>query len=127
MPTCSSSNNRAGASPNGCCNAIPDPSPICFFNNRVNVGWSYADDGATVSTTPDAARDVEAFISIFFDVFDEFKGRAFHIAGESFGGRYVPLFASAVYDGAKKAVEEGRTPVNLTSVMIGNGDTHPVE
>jgi carboxypeptidase C (cathepsin A) len=49
------------------------------------VGWSYADHGQHVFTTPEAARDVNAFVSMFFDVFVEFKGRAFHLAGESFG------------------------------------------
>lgn len=49
------------------------------------MGWSYADYGQRVTTTPEAAKDAEAFVSMFFDVFDEFKGRAFHLAGESFG------------------------------------------
>ena len=34
-------------------------------------------------------------------------------------GRYIPLFASAVYDQNALLVEKGLTPINLTSVIIG--------
>jgi hypothetical protein len=39
------------------------------------------------STTQEAAEDVAAFVAIFFDHFHQFKGRAFHMAGESYGVR----------------------------------------
>lgn len=45
------------------------------------------------------------------------------MTGESYGGRYPPLFASAVYDQNTQLVKEGREPINLRSVMIGNGGT----
>jgi hypothetical protein len=34
-------------------------------------------------------------------------------------GRYIPLFASAVYDQNTVLVKKGLTPINLTSVIIG--------
>lgn len=40
-------------------------------------------------------------------------------AGESYGGRYLPVFAAAIFDGNKALVEAGGTAVNLTSVAIG--------
>jgi cathepsin A (carboxypeptidase C) len=123
-----------------------------------------------VATAEDAAKDVQAFISIvcpdlvlaevesllltrhqFFEAFKEFEGREFHMAGESYGvsrvesclslalgcagfvtpsilmhtcqGRYLPLFASAVVDGNKALIKEKKTPINLQSVLIGNGIT----
>jgi carboxypeptidase C (cathepsin A) len=42
------------------------------------------------------------------------------MAGESYGGRYIPVFASAVYDQNAKLIEAGMTPINLTSIMIGS-------
>lgn len=45
------------------------------------------------------------------------------MAGESYGGRYIPVFATAVYEQNAKLVEAGLTPINLTSIMIGNGCT----
>jgi len=38
-------------------------------------------------------------------------------------GRYLPVFASAVHDGNKGLVAAGKKPINLQSVMIGNGIT----
>ena len=38
-------------------------------------------------------------------------------------GRYIPVFAAEVYDQNAKLVEAGMTPINLTSIMIGNGCT----
>jgi cathepsin A (carboxypeptidase C) len=77
-------------------------------------------------------------VAIFFEHFPKFKGRAFHIAGESYGvggssadlyiwtshinshqGRYVPVFAAEVYDQNARLIEAGLTPINLQSVMIG--------
>lgn len=51
----------------------------------VGVGFSYADFGRTVETTEDAAKDIYAFVSIFFQTFESFQGRAFHLSGESYG------------------------------------------
>ncbi|KAF8879930.1 Alpha/Beta hydrolase protein [Infundibulicybe gibba] len=96
---------------------------IFFIDQPVGTGFSYAEYGEAVSTTEDAAQDIAAFISIFFENFSQFKGRPFHMAGESYGGRYLPLFASAVYDQNTKLVEAGMSTINLTSIMIGNGMT----
>lgn len=42
-------------------------------------------------------------------------------------GRYLPVFASAVYDGNAKLLAKGKEPINLQSVMIGNGITDSCE
>ncbi|KAK7008063.1 carboxypeptidase [Favolaschia claudopus] len=96
---------------------------IFFVDQPIGVGFSYADYGETVSTTEEGAKDIAAFVFVFFEHFSKFKGRGFHIAGESYGGRYVPVFAAEVYDQNAKLTAAGYTPINLTSVMIGNGIT----
>jgi len=96
---------------------------IFFIDQPVGVGFSYAEYGEYVGTTEEAALDVAAFVAIFFETFSQFKGRGFHMAGESYGGRYIPVFASAVYDQNAKLVEAGMEPINLKSIMIGNGLT----
>ncbi|WWC99367.1 hypothetical protein V866_006268 [Kwoniella sp. B9012] len=100
-----------------------DKANVFFLDEPIGVGFSQSEHGQTVGTTEAAAIDVQAFISIFFETFKEFEGRAFHMAGESYGGRYLPVFASAVVDGNRKLIKEGKTPINLQSVMIGNGVT----
>jgi len=96
---------------------------IFFIDQPVGVGFSYAEFGETVDNTPNAAKDIAAFVAIFFEHFSKFKGRAFHMAGESYGGRYIPLFASEIYDQNAQLKAAGMPPVNLASVMIGNGCT----
>ncbi|KAK7036761.1 hypothetical protein VNI00_011427 [Paramarasmius palmivorus] len=97
---------------------------IFFIDQPVGVGFSYAEYGETVGTTEEAAKDIAAFVAIFFENFSQFRGRPLHMAGESYGGRYVPLFASAVYDQNSALINAGLAPINLTSIMIGNGTPH---
>ncbi|KIJ51025.1 hypothetical protein M422DRAFT_59045 [Sphaerobolus stellatus SS14] len=96
---------------------------VFFIDQPVGVGFSYAEYGEFVGTSEDAAKDISAFMKIFFDTFTEFKGRPFHLAGESYGGRYIPTFGAQIYDDNKKAIAAGEAPVNLTSLIIGNGIT----
>ncbi|CEL55779.1 hypothetical protein RSOLAG1IB_01791 [Rhizoctonia solani AG-1 IB] len=98
------------------------------WNNKANfrgvgVGFSYADYGETISTTEEAAKNVQAFVTIFFETFSKFKGREFHMSGESYGGRYLPVFASEIVDQNSRAEAGGFGPINLKSVLIGNGLT----
>ncbi|KAJ7348936.1 serine carboxypeptidase [Mycena albidolilacea] len=96
-------------------------SNMLFIDQPVGVAFSYAEFGETVGTTEEAAKDIAAFLAIFFDSMDGLKGRALHIAGESYGGRYVPLFAAEVYDQNRYLVQQGMAPLNLVSAIIGNG------
>ncbi|KAL5536839.1 hypothetical protein ACEPAF_662 [Sanghuangporus sanghuang] len=96
---------------------------IFFLDQPVGVGFSYADYGEVVETTEDAAKNVHAFITIFFETFTQFKGRRLHLSGESYGGRYLPVFASEIVDQNVIAETEGRDTINLQSVLIGNGVT----
>ncbi|KAJ7614602.1 peptidase S10 serine carboxypeptidase [Mycena polygramma] len=96
---------------------------IFFLDQPVGVGFSYADYGETIETTEDAAKNVYAFISLFFESFPEFTGRALHLSGESYGGRYLPVFASEIYDQNQLAIKDGSQTLNLQSVIIGNGIT----
>lgn len=62
-------------------------------NPSVGVGYSYADFGETVETTEEAARNVYAFLTIFFETFKQFTGRRFHLSGESYAvSRFVESY-----------------------------------
>ncbi|KAG6909081.1 hypothetical protein DXG01_002062 [Tephrocybe rancida] len=97
---------------------------VFFVDQPIGVGYSYADYGEQVGTSEDAATDIAAFVAIFFEHFSKFKGRAFHMAGESYGGRYIPLFAAEVYDQNARLVDAGLTPINLASAIIGIGSNY---
>ncbi|EMD33353.1 hypothetical protein CERSUDRAFT_68006 [Gelatoporia subvermispora B] len=100
------------------------PCRVTSADNPVGVGFSYADHGEHVDNLIDAGQDITAFTLIFFEHFTDFKGWACHMAGESYSGRYLPVFATAIYEQNAKLKAAGLTPINLKSVMIGNGCTH---
>jgi carboxypeptidase C (cathepsin A) len=115
---------------------------LIFIDQPVGVGFSYADYDEHVGRTEEAAKDVAAFVAIFMETFirgkryninglveesmasyDKHEHVKFHLAGESYGGRYIPVFAAEVIDMNPKLKRVGIKPVPLKSVMIGNGIT----
>lgn len=87
---------------------------VIFLDQPVNVGYSYS--GSSVSNTVAAGKDVYALLSLFFHQFPEYATQDFHIAGESYAGHYIPVFASEILAHKKRNI-------NLKSVLIGNGLT----
>ncbi|KAF8310383.1 alpha/beta-hydrolase, partial [Clavulina sp. PMI_390] len=108
---------------------------MLFVDQPVNVGFSYS-EGDQVDNTPDAAEDVYAFLQLFFGRFKEYSRLPFHIATESYGGRYAPLMASSIHKHNKALSSASNSDdslapkpralhINLASVLIGNGRTEP--
>ncbi|EKG12582.1 Peptidase S10 serine carboxypeptidase [Macrophomina phaseolina MS6] len=87
---------------------------VIFLDQPVNVGYSYS--GSSVSNTVAAGKDVYALLTLFFKQFPEYATQDFHIAGESYAGHYIPVFASEILSHKKRNI-------NLKSVLIGNGLT----
>ncbi|KAF7998771.1 hypothetical protein HF325_006836 [Metschnikowia pulcherrima] len=90
---------------------------VIFLDQPVNVGFSYL--SKSVTNTVAAGKDVYAFLELFFKQFPEYKKLDFHIAGESYAGRYIPVFAAEIMDHPERSFD-------LKSVMIGNGFTDPL-
>jgi len=61
--------------------------------------------------------------------FPHLADNAFHLSGESYAGRYLPVFATEIVHQntklAKKAKKD-RKPIKLKSVLIGNGVTDSI-
>ncbi|TPX14349.1 uncharacterized protein E0L32_005545 [Thyridium curvatum] len=87
---------------------------VIFLDQPVNVGYSYS--GSSVSNTVAAGKDVYALLTLFFTQFPEYAKQDFHIAGESYAGHYIPVFASEI-------LSHKNRNINLKSVLIGNGLT----
>ncbi|KAI9849354.1 MAG: hypothetical protein M1838_000189 [Thelocarpon superellum] len=87
---------------------------VIFLDQPVNVGFSYS--GNSVSNTIAAGKDVYALLTLFFKQFPEYATQDFHIAGESYAGHYIPVFASEILSHKKRNI-------NLKSALIGNGLT----
>ncbi|KAG6879893.1 hypothetical protein C0992_009884 [Termitomyces sp. T32_za158] len=101
---------------------------IIFLDQPVNVGYSYAEEGTTVNTSPVAGKDVYAFLQLFLNRFPEYSTQPFHIAAESYGGTYAPNFANVIYKENKRlsfAPVPQLKQINLASVVLANGLTDP--
>lgn len=93
---------------------------IFFLDQPIGVGFSYSDnpdDRANGSFA--AAQDVYAFMQLWYKSFPDSRKLPFSIAGESYGGHYIPIFASHINEMNKVASHEAQIP--LESVLIGNG------
>jgi len=105
-------------------------SNILFLDQPVDVGWSYSDDGSKVDRSYVAGEDVYAFFQLFFSRFPEYARAKFHMAGESYGGTYVPNAASVFYK-KNKELESNPMPgvikINFASIILANGWTNPLE
>lgn len=91
---------------------------VIFLDQPVNVGYSYSDEEA-VTTTDTAAKDVFAFLELFFLRFPHLSKNKFHISGESYAGHYIPAIAHEIVQSEEKSF-------NFASVVIGNGMTNPL-
>lgn len=103
---------------------------VIYLEQPAGVGYSYVRFGDPVVDSRKAARDVYTFFRIFFAAFEEFRSNDFHIAGESFGGRYVPEMAREMFDRDQEVLAQAKkggkdpepgTLINLKSILIGNG------
>ncbi|KAL1957548.1 hypothetical protein VTO42DRAFT_5775 [Malbranchea cinnamomea] len=90
---------------------------VIFLDQPVNVGFSYS--GSSVSDTVAAGKDIYALLTLFFKQFPEYAKQDFHIAGESYAGHYIPVFAAEI-------LSHKNRNINLKSALIGNGLTDPL-
>ncbi|CDH58681.1 carboxypeptidase s1 [Lichtheimia corymbifera JMRC:FSU:9682] len=82
------------------------------------VGFSYGKQ--TVSRTEDAAERAWTFLQAFYETFPQYSKNDVHYFGESYGGHYIPGFASHVVDMNKKikSGEEKGVVVPLKSIGV---------
>ncbi|OJJ51694.1 hypothetical protein ASPZODRAFT_55251 [Penicilliopsis zonata CBS 506.65] len=101
-------------------------SSMIFVDQPAGTGLSYTDPGTDLPTDSKiAAEDMYIFLQIFLtQVFPERREVPFHIAGESYGGHYVPNMAVEILKQNK--IHQERPEVPLKSIMIGNGCVSPM-
>lgn len=100
---------------------------MVYIDQPVGAGFSYVDNhhdtGAYHNSTEAAALDIVAFIKLFQEGFPELANNPLTIAGESYGGRYVPIIGASILDYNRLVPKESRIPLN--SLIVVNGWTSP--
>ncbi|KAF3931623.1 hypothetical protein ABW20_dc0102897 [Dactylellina cionopaga] len=88
---------------------------IIFLDQPVNTGFSHSQH--RISSTDDAAKDGYKFLTLFFQKYPQYAKQDFHIAGESYGGRFAPAFAREILN--RQSQSQGQN-INLKSVLMGS-------
>ncbi|EPE31151.1 alpha/beta-Hydrolase [Glarea lozoyensis ATCC 20868] len=95
---------------------------VFFLDQPIGVGFSYSSNGSVhggEGGTFAASEDIYAFMRLWYKAFPESRTLPFSIAGESYGGHYIPVFAEHINQMNKITGIDDQIP--LESVMIGNG------
>lgn len=110
-------------------------SQLTFHSQPAGIGFSTVQNISDAPATLLAgAIDFTKFLQIFFtDVFPQYADRPLHIAGESFGGHYVPGYvdyileqreanSSEAYNGTIQSVILINSAIDLYQYSIGKYD-----
>lgn len=93
---------------------------VIFLESPAGVGFSYASNNSDNNNNVGdrrTAEDTYVFLLSWLERFPEYKGREFYVAGESYGGHYVPQLATVI-----EFVNElhDSTVINLRGIFVGN-------
>ncbi|KAK9092424.1 hypothetical protein Syun_027335 [Stephania yunnanensis] len=94
---------------------------ILFLESPVGVGFSYSNTSTDYDNLGDTftANDAYTFLQNWFIKFPTYRKRTFYIAGESYGGKYVPELAELIHDKNKDPSQY----INLKGFLVGNPET----
>lgn len=90
---------------------------VIFLESPAGVGFSYSNTSSDYGESGDTRTAVDAYIFLlnWLERFPEYKGRDFYIAGESYGGHYVPQLATVI-EALRKLF--GGTDINLKGIFV---------
>ncbi|KAG2398052.1 hypothetical protein LR48_Vigan08g190200 [Vigna angularis] len=93
---------------------------LLFLESPVGVGFSYTNNSFDLNELGDAmtAKDSHTFIVKWFRRFPQFRSHEFYIAGESYGGHYVPQLSELIFDHNSNRAKKDY--IRFKGFMIGN-------
>ena len=100
---------------------------LLYVDQPIGVGYSTASSSDYVTTEDQVAKNLLEFLTGFLAKFPEFLGREFYVAGESYGGHFVPAIADYLNKVRYQFVDDpnAKFSLNLKGIMIGNGYINP--
>ena len=96
-----------------------DHAHLLYVDNPRSVGFSFGT--SFVDSSADSATDMVAFLVGFYQVYPELRDNKLVISGESYSGRYLPSWGTAIMTHNKLLASTSQLHINLAGVMIGNG------
>ena len=87
--------------------------------------YSSPDPRFTANSTDSAAPSFWSTLQGFMGVFPQYSRNGFHLAGESYGGFYVPVFSEYITTQNAKNIP-GACNISLQTAVIGNGYIDPL-
>lgn len=98
---------------------------VIYLESPAGVGfsWSKVDPMNRTYNDEDVANGNLNALLQWFERFPEYKGRDFYVAGESYGGMYVPWLSAFIdnYNNNKSTPDANK--INLKGFAVGNGLT----
>ncbi|CAF4022817.1 unnamed protein product, partial [Adineta steineri] len=91
---------------------------LLFIDQPIGTGFSYVDRGMFIEELDVMAEHFLNFFDRYVEIFPEFLEEDIYLAGESFGGQYIPYIA--------KAILEKRSLLKLRGLLIGDGWIDPI-
>lgn len=100
---------------------------LLFVDNPVGSGFSIAEKDEDIPTDQDQiAAHLWAALNLFYNAHASSQLRPLYIAGESYGGKYVPALGHYIMRQNDLQAHDGKSSFRLSGLLIGNGLTHPV-
>ena len=88
---------------------------ILFIESPAGVGFSWNNDTNPVWNDTNTMNDLYDVLSnAFLEIFHGFRGKDFWVAGESYGGIYVPMITW-------KLMKENNPDLPIKGMFVGNG------
>ncbi|KAL9260102.1 Serine carboxypeptidase-like 27-like protein [Drosera capensis] len=95
---------------------------VLFLESPAGVGFSYSNTSSDLYSAGDnsTAEDSYTFLVEWFKRFPQYQHREFFIAGESYGGHYVPQLSHLIYLRNK---DVANPVINFKGFLVGNAVT----
>ena len=98
---------------------------LLFIDNPVGTGFSFTlDNRGFALNEDDVARDLYECLTQFFRIYTDYASSPFYIAGESYGGKYVPTISYKIH--VENQNPSGKVRINLKGMAIGDGVCDPL-
>ncbi|KAI9141470.1 Alpha/Beta hydrolase protein, partial [Paraphysoderma sedebokerense] len=104
---------------------------LLFIDQPVGTGFSYTGQKymrGIPANEKAVAIDLLVFLKQFYSVFPELKTSELYVTGESYAGKYVPWFSSAIieYNDFWRSRSQLNELIPLAGMGIGDGLTDPI-